>query len=299
MTGGCPTILFVLGMFRSGTSALTRVLSLSGATLPPAMMGAGHGNRGGFWEPRKAVFLNDRILHSLGSAPTDPRVHDHKLRVEDMSAVRNYLLELPSAPLIVIKDLQITPISDLWFAAAGLAGYDIATVICVRHPQEVIDSVEKVSIRQQHVLSTALWLKYTLLAERLTRGMPRVFVDYANVLQNWQHEVKRIATILPTELYPDTEAVDGFLSPEDRHEIAAAECPAPFGMGWPGMVYRQLHRAACDDEFDQTVLDKVLPNIAAPPAPSVPHSTASIASRLFTAVFPAQWHAWRSRRSPC
>lgn len=45
-----PVALFVLGMGRSGTSALTRVLSLCGATLPVGMMGADEGNRRGYLE---------------------------------------------------------------------------------------------------------------------------------------------------------------------------------------------------------------------------------------------------------
>jgi hypothetical protein len=42
------TVLFVLGMARSGTSAMTRVLSLSGAALPPGMIGAAKANPRGF-----------------------------------------------------------------------------------------------------------------------------------------------------------------------------------------------------------------------------------------------------------
>ena len=43
------TCLFVLGMHRSGTSALTRVLSIAGAKLPASLMDAGKGNNGGHW----------------------------------------------------------------------------------------------------------------------------------------------------------------------------------------------------------------------------------------------------------
>jgi hypothetical protein len=39
-TAGRPAILFVLGIDRSGTSALTRVLSLCGGTLPARMRAA-------------------------------------------------------------------------------------------------------------------------------------------------------------------------------------------------------------------------------------------------------------------
>jgi len=67
-----PVALFVLGMGRSGTSALTRVLSLCGAKLPAGMMGADNGNQRGYWEPRAALLLNRAILERHGSAWWDP-----------------------------------------------------------------------------------------------------------------------------------------------------------------------------------------------------------------------------------
>ena len=67
-----PVVLFVLGMGRSGTSALTRVLSLCGATLPTGMMGADAGNPRGYWEPRAALRLNEKFLGRRGSTYFDP-----------------------------------------------------------------------------------------------------------------------------------------------------------------------------------------------------------------------------------
>jgi hypothetical protein len=252
-----PTIIFVLGMFRSGTSALTRVLSLSGAALPPAMMGAGQGNPRGFWEPRRAVFLNDGILRAQGSSSTDPRIHHYEPRAKDFAAVRDYLRGLPPAPVTVIKDLQISVLSDLWFSAARAAGFNVAAAICVRHPQEVIESTDKVSLRPQSTLSAALWLKYSLLAEQRTRGVPRVFVDYAYLLDDWRRQVARVSAALSVDLSPDEAAVEDFLRPGDRHQVASADCPAPFGLRWPERVYGQLRLAAGDEGFDRGELDRV------------------------------------------
>lgn len=67
-----PCVLFVLGMGRSGTSALTRVLSLCGATLPAGMMGADEGNKRGYGGPRASLLLNRKIQERHGSAWWDP-----------------------------------------------------------------------------------------------------------------------------------------------------------------------------------------------------------------------------------
>ncbi|OBK13443.1 sulfotransferase family protein, partial [Mycobacterium sp. 1245852.3] len=215
-----PVVLFVLGPQRSGTSALTRVLSLCGGTLPAAMLGADANNPLGYWEPRAAISLNETILRRLGTNWYDPSLRfldddavapdENKACVEKIAA---YLSTLPAAPLVVIKEPRITTLSDLWFEAARQAGFDVASVIAVRHPQEVISSIVK-SWHVSPALASALWLKCNILAERNTRGVPRVFVDYANLLDDWRREMKRISTELPVELHTqDEDAIEQFITP--------------------------------------------------------------------------------------
>lgn len=217
--GNRPVALFVLGPQRSGTSALTRVLSLCGGTLPAAMLGADANNPLGYWEPRAAISLNETILSRLGTNWYDPslRFLDDDSPTKENKAcvakVAEYLSTLPAAPLVVIKEPRITTLSDLWFEAARTAGFDVAAVIAVRHPQEVISSIVK-SWHVSPALASALWLKCNILAERNSRGVSRVFVDYANLLDDWRREMKRISTELPIELHTqDEDAIESFLTP--------------------------------------------------------------------------------------
>src|SRR5438046_10404908 len=57
----------VVGMHRSGTSAMTRTLSLLGAALPEHLMPAADSNPAGHWEPQSVTNLNDEILQALDS----------------------------------------------------------------------------------------------------------------------------------------------------------------------------------------------------------------------------------------
>lgn len=59
-------ILFVLGMHRSGTSAVTRVCALLGAQLPETLMGATESNPRGHWESDSIVNFNNQILEGGG-----------------------------------------------------------------------------------------------------------------------------------------------------------------------------------------------------------------------------------------
>lgn len=259
-----PVVLFVLGPQRSGTSALTRVLSLCGGTLPAAMLGADANNPLGYWEPRAAISLNETILRRLGTNWYDPSLRfldddavapdENKACVEKIAA---YLSTLPAAPLVVIKEPRITTLSDLWFEAARQAGFDVASVIAVRHPQEVISSIVK-SWHVSPALASALWLKCNILAERNTRGVPRVFVDYANLLDDWRREMKRISTELPVELHTqDEDAIEQFITPGLHRQRHRGPVTDLFGADWISLVYEALHDAAQDDSVDFSTLDRV------------------------------------------
>ncbi|ORW56594.1 sulfotransferase family protein [Mycobacterium parmense] len=263
-TGDRPVALFVLGFARSGTSALTRVLSLCGAVLPTGLLGATARDPAGFWEPRAAVYLNGAILRRHGSAGFDPTL---RLQEEDafsaaekaawIAKIRKFFAALPAAPLVVIKDPKITALSGLWLEAARRAGFAPMVVIAVRHPEESVKSLTA-SAGTSPELGSALWLKYSLLAERDTRGLPRVFVEYANLMDDWRREIKRISTALAIEL--DTrgeDAIEKFLASGLRHHRHGDSVSRPFGADWIPAAYEALSAAARDEPWEQTTLDRV------------------------------------------
>ena len=265
-----PVIVFILGFGRSGTSALTGVLSHCGAALPTGLLGAIADNPRGCFEPREAVSLNEALLRRHGRSGYDLRLRtaeDGTVGAETDAAtvdkIMAYLTTLPAAPVVVIKEPKITSIIHVWFEAARLAGFDVAAVIAVRHPAECISSIEKRTHRQNYVraspeLVSAWWLKYTLLAERDTRRVPRVFVEYRNLLEDWRREVKRISAALEIDLgSPDEDAIEGFLTPDRRHHRRAGVVTEPFGTDWIRTTYEQVSAAASDESWDAAVLDRV------------------------------------------
>jgi hypothetical protein len=259
-----PVALFVLGMGRSGTSALTRVLSLCGATLPVGMMGADEGNQRGYWEPRASLLLNRAILERHGSAWWDPSlrvleegVFSEQEKAACMAEIGAYLNKLPAAPVIVIKDLQINVLADMWFEAAHQAGMDVAVVVACRRPQEVIPSLASLAGASPE-LASALWLKGNLVSERHTRGVPRVFVEYANLLADWRKEVRRISAALKIDLTLEDESeVDAFLSPDLQRNRDTGPLTERFGTDWMSVVYESMHAAAMDEPWDEAALDRV------------------------------------------
>ncbi|WP_418769717.1 sulfotransferase family protein [Mycobacterium neumannii] len=240
------------------------MLSLCGATLPSGLVGANSANPLGYWEPRASHRLNFAILRRHGSEWFDPtlRLQENgafgaEEKTAIISKIRAFLTELPAAPLVVIKDLHVTALSDMWFEAARMTGFDVAAAITVRHPQEVAASLAAFNGSSPE-LATALWLKANLLAERNTRNVPRVFVEYPNLLDDWRREVKRISTALPIDLTTENEdVIDEFLKPDLHRQRQSGWMKSPFGARWISTVYDTLCEAARDESWDQAVLDHV------------------------------------------
>ena len=65
--------LLVVGMHRSGTSALTRVINLHGAFLGRELLPPAPENESGFWENRAIFALHERWLAELGRSWYDSR----------------------------------------------------------------------------------------------------------------------------------------------------------------------------------------------------------------------------------
>ena len=73
-------------------------------------------------------------------------------------------------------------------------------------------------------MSIRLWLRHVLDAEYFSRSLPRYFLPYQGLLQNWRHHVDRIAEQTGVA-WPDRSdrsgvEIDQFLTTELYHERA-------------------------------------------------------------------------------
>src|SRR5262245_13909896 len=105
-------------MGRSGTSAITRVLSLCGASLPSRLLGAGVGNPTGHWEPLDGLHLNEAFLSRYRSNWYDPRwpSWDTNVSFHEGQAFTGQLAMFLEAYrdelLLVIKEPRITALTE-------------------------------------------------------------------------------------------------------------------------------------------------------------------------------------------
>ena len=256
-------------MGRSGSSAVTRVLSLCGAVLPAEILQPNFGNPTGYWEPARAVEINDRFLYANASSWYDTalRLQDRSLETEDTAALieqaAGFLAGSAANPApLVIKDPRISGLLPHWIAAAGEARLQPTFVHIFRNPDDVAASLT----RRDNLpadRSRALWLKYNLVPERDTRGFARIFVSYEDLMEDWNGAIDRVAAELAVQLTVSGETettVAAFLSPDLRHHATPDGDPiADDDTRLVSRAYRLLNDAkrgqVATDSFDELLIE--------------------------------------------
>ncbi len=228
--GLLKTAVVVLGMHRSGTSALARVLNLCGAALPakvkPPKLGV---NPKGFWEPEAVLDLDVRIIRQLGGdwSNVDFSLPSTGAFVDEFKADACALLqsEYGDQETILIKDPRICVLAPLWHEALIAAGYRPVYVVPIRNPLEVAQSLHArgdMTIRE----GLLLWLAYMRRVEEFADAHPEVrHVRYVDLLDDWRSVVPRIADALDIALDAGGRSaeVDDFLEDSLRRQAVGDE----------------------------------------------------------------------------
>lgn len=266
------TAYLVLGMHRSGTSAITQVLALAGASLPRHVMPGDEHNAKGYFEPWKIAIFNDERLRAAGSAWDDIFAFPYRALPEPLEAdwhVRAGKLfdtEFKRSVWPLMKDPRATVLLPLWLAVLAERNIGVRCVIPVRHPLAVASSLARRDgfAPEKSVL---VWSAYMLAAEAYTRDLPRAFSSYDSLLSDWRGEIARIETAhgapLPRLTAAAGRKIDAFLTRDLRHN---AEDGALSAFGWAG----ELASGVCDwfiakaagDDPDRKVLDDAAAELA-------------------------------------
>lgn len=260
-------VVFIVGMGRSGSSALARVLGLCGGALPTTVLAPNFANPTGYWEPEAALDLNERFLAQHESSWYDPAItlQMHPVTGGDRASFVAQAVRVlsngfaPDGP-IVFKEPRIAGLLPYWIAAAHAAGLTPKIVHNFRQPRDVAASLAH---RDELVAeqSDALWLKYNLIAERDGRGLPRVFVGYEELMNDWKCVVERCAHGLGLRLDLSAsaqDAVSAFLSAELHHHRSPPEDTSETGDRLELRTYRILEDAARTGRSDDAAFDGLL-----------------------------------------
>lgn len=194
-------IVVVLGMHRSGTSALTRGLSVLGVELGDNLMDAVPGqNDKGYWEDLDVVEFNDSLLAKLGSSWHDVNPLDWEaLSVEELTRCQSAAKELLKKKLkdcvaFGFKDPRTAILLPFWKDVFNSLGLDVSYLVSLRNPASVADSLNRCHGFKDDI-SYLLWIKYMLCSLCNIEGKS-IVVDYDDLLDSPEEQLKRISNVL-------------------------------------------------------------------------------------------------------
>lgn len=262
--------LVVLGMHRSGTSALAGTLTLLGCDGPATPMKATPDNAKGYFEPAPLYPLHSKLLESAASSWDDwlpiGESWMNSVRAEEFQARAATLIEeqFGTSRLFVLKDPRICRLVPFWAKVFDDLGIAPGYVLTHRNPLEVARSLNARDGMEVEV-ALLIWLRYVLGAEAATRGKRRCFTSYAELMTSWNHVGQKIEAALKVSLprlSPQVaDELDAFLSAELRHQTVPADKALTDARttGWVQTVFAILEKWVAGGEAaeDYATLDQV------------------------------------------
>ena len=199
-------LVVILGMHRSGTSAMARALQVMGVHLGDRLMAPNADvNAKGFWEDIDVNELNIEMLTSLGS----DWFHAAPLQTEELALLRarGYVLravellrqKLRAYTLFGFKDPRVAKLLPFWLSVFALCDCEVGFLISLRHPRSVMKSLAKrdgIDAEQSYLL----WLSYLIDSLTHSAGARRVIVDYDRLMQEPEGELRRAAAVFALEI---------------------------------------------------------------------------------------------------
>ena len=230
--------VLILGMHRSGTSALAHGVQALGVYLGDNFLSARPDNPTGYWEDQHICQLNERLLAILGIRWDQVALIDESdwlapeidfLLAEAVEYVRS---ALAISPLWGFKDPRTLRLLPFWRSVLRRLQAEEQYLVVIRNPRSVAASLGQ---RQGMDEATAhlLWLTY-LLPLREIADTPFIVADYDIVMADPKRQLERIARGLKIPLDDANNAAiddfaNSFLDPTLRHSFfnAAAFNPSP------------------------------------------------------------------------
>jgi hypothetical protein len=191
-----PKVICVLGMHRSGTSLLTRLLNLIGVDLGHAgslTLEPVAANPKGYWENHELTSISDAILKFYGGAwDLPPVLPDGWLENGAITEFGKRVQQVvqthfSQSSVWGWKDPRTCLLLPFWQQQFPSLKY----IVCLRHPMSVAASLERRD-GFTYEKSCSLWLTYVLSALEQTKGKSRLIVFYEDLMSDCVGQVERV-----------------------------------------------------------------------------------------------------------
>ncbi|MFZ2727423.1 MAG: hypothetical protein WAX77_14305 [Methylococcaceae bacterium] len=254
--------ILILGMHRSGTSVLTRIINLLGADIAHDLMENNFANETGYWESIELAKIHDDILASFNSSWDDILPNTLYLQKENTNyyktLLNDYLLKTFSqSNFFVIKDPRLCKLIPLWLEVLAQSNIGVKVIIPFRNPLEVAGSLQKRDGFSTEK-SFLMWLRHILEVEQHTRGLKRCFINYVQLLNNHQQVIeaitKQCAIQWPYEIESVLNQVNQFIDPSHYHQRIDNEQLMQSSIStWISQAYTVLNKLTQDNHHQASI----------------------------------------------
>ncbi|MBX9577627.1 MAG: sulfotransferase [Chthoniobacterales bacterium] len=220
-------LILVLGMKRSGTSALTKGLEVMGVSLGDHLMPPNEFNKKGYWEDWDFHELNFEMLKACTQnrarriLPLSEKETTYLLNSHYAERASQLLWKkMPQDQPLGVKVPTSSLLIPFWKKICEQLDVSLSVVIALRNPISVATSVEE---SFEDLPEKSLWIWITSLLSSLTHsdGHQRVLVDYDELIKHPSHQMERVATALNLKI--DEEQLQNysrhFIDPSLRHQF--------------------------------------------------------------------------------
>ncbi len=237
--------IIVLGMHRSGTSALSGLLHECGVYFGKSLMPPAFDNQRGFYENDKIVQLNDRILtaldrtwHTTTLLPEggwSEGVGIKKLAVEAENVLKK---EFGQRPIIGIKDPRLCLLLPFWLPIIEKRGFEIKIILLHREMAAIRSSLHRRD--NFNAAKTDMLTGLHLMSVVRDTGIhERLLVSFENLLQDEQALYQCLAFV--NVRYPDRPLT--FINPTlatRRNKMTFPDHPSKEIESWLAAFYDEL-----------------------------------------------------------
>ncbi|MBD3362749.1 glycosyltransferase [Candidatus Dojkabacteria bacterium] len=220
--------IVILGMHRSGTSAVAGTLRILGCDLGESLFPPTFDNEKGNFENVDVHKINEQILKELKSRYSDVQLFpknwwEKKELQKYKNNIETFLKQnFRNTRLWCIKDPRLCILLPIWESVFQKLDLEIKYIYVLRDFREVASSLnnrEGFSINK----STLLWLKYNLFGLLYTQKFDRGFITFDKFLQNPYQVLQKVTDELqikfPSGLSKNKDKINEFLNPDLRHQL--------------------------------------------------------------------------------
>ena len=264
-------IVLVLGMHRSGTSALTGMLASSGLDVPGDLMDRPDDviNRKGYWESEGLMQLNDQLFSSLGrhwsSADQLPSgwADCEAASVWRRSLISQWQQSCRGLSHPVIKDPRLCVLAEGLRPLVQSDAVRFTVFLPIRHPLEAARSLQAAQ-GTDLLRGLQLWIAHVLEAERWSRDLPRQIIAFEDLLQQPEAVLVQCRHRLGQETVQEQDQASSFIDPAlrrqtARHREEALDAEERVWLESALRIQRRLLQPDADDPLLQRDLDGLRP----------------------------------------